>query len=845
MRRVVSRWRWALFLAATASSAGLGCSGGDRSDSHAAAAARFSDVAAEAGITHRHSKPVLDSKLDNIMSWMASVGAAVAAGDFNDDGWVDLYFTNSRKGEPNYLYRNTGDGTFAEVAAQAGLAAVNGEAGTSMDAVWGDYDNDGWPDLYLVRWGRDALFRNNGDETFSEVSDAVFRRRDGSAGLDWANGNAAIFFDYDLDGRLDIYVGNYFKEVDLWHLEDTRIMHDDFERSRNGGSNFFFRQQADGTFAEIAVELGLEDPGWTLAVGSADIDLDGWPDLYCANDFGPDQLFLNNHDGTFRNASDSALGYDTKKGMNVDFGDFNNDGWPDVYVTNITTAEYLQEGNMLWYNLGHGPDGALSLTDVALEAGTYDGGWAWGAKFFDYDNDGDLDIVSVNGFISAGEGSYWYDLASWTVVGDDSTNALNWPPIGERSFSGYERMRLWRNDDLSSFTERSREAGLDSVRDGRGIAVLDYDNDGDLDLAIANQGQPPHLYRNRGQPGGGWLTVVPEIDPATGVNVDGIGTRVTLATPQGIQVRERDGGNGYSAQSDPRLHFGLAAADRIELVEVRWPDGGRQYFEDVAANQTLTLRQDPALYADRAWIEIEPPSFTALARPASPPAPEIEPEELDRLLTQMEDRLRPAVFDANLASTYRFQAATYGRHDRAIAFLQSQVEEQGDARLRIELSLAYVDKIPTCGGLAAVVCKGSLAKKGLDQLDLVIDEHPDSWLAHYSRGMNHLHWPRALRHSDDAARDLERCVEIQGRGGEVAPFGLRVWIALGQAYAKAGRYEAARRAWRRGLTELPDSSELAEYLAIAEDRRLLELVLEQRSLERPIDTDLSFYPGVL
>lgn len=181
------------------------------------------------------------------------------------------------------------------MAPAAGLADVNGEDGVSTACIWGDYDNDGWADLFLVRWGRNALFRNHGDGRFADMTSTLFRRRDGSPGTDWANSNAAVFFDYNHDGRLDIYVGNYFADFNLWNLKTTRIMHDDFEKSRNGGRNFLYRQEPDGIFVETAAALGegLDDPGWTLAVGSADVDNNGWPDLYCANDFGPDQLFLN------------------------------------------------------------------------------------------------------------------------------------------------------------------------------------------------------------------------------------------------------------------------------------------------------------------------------------------------------------------------------------------------------------------------------------------------------------------------------------------------------------------------------------------------------------------------
>ncbi|MHC4064430.1 MAG: CRTAC1 family protein, partial [Planctomycetota bacterium] len=573
----------------------------------ASTARTFTEVAAAAGIAHVHHKPILDHQLDNIMAWVCSVGAAAAAGDYDNDGWIDLYVTDSRKGTPNHLYRNNGDGTFSDVAAQAGLADVNGEAGTSMDCVWGDYDNDGWIDLYVVRWGTDALFRNDGDGTFSDVTERCFRRRDGSLGTEWANGNAAVFWDYNLDGRLDLYVGNYFKEVDLWHLESTRIMHDDFEEARNGGHNYLYRQEPDGTFTEIAASLGVDDPGWTLAVGSADIDNDGWPDLYCADDFGPDQLFVNNRDGTLRNATATALGFDTKKGMNVDFGDFNNDGWLDIFVANITTAEYLQEGNMLWHNDGPGPDGTITLTDISLETGTYDGGWGWGAKFFDYDNDADLDIVGVNGFITAGKGNYWYDLASWTVTGQDSADAANWPAIGTRSFSGNEPIRLWRNDGLYSFTERAAELGVDSRYDGRGAVCFDYDNDGDLDLFVANHDQPPQLYRNDMDRENHWLIVALEADPESGINRDAVGARVTVVTRQGTQLREREGGNGYCGQSDPRLHFGLGSDDRVRLLEVRWPDGGLQYLEDVPADKIITVRQDSSRYATQLAIAVAPP----------------------------------------------------------------------------------------------------------------------------------------------------------------------------------------------------------------------------------------------
>lgn len=802
----------------------------------------FTDTTTAAGLNCRHHKPVLDHRLDNIMAWVCSVGAAAAAGDFNNDGWLDLYVTNSRQGFPNYLYRNNGNGTFADVAATAGLAEVNGAQGASMDCVWGDYDNDGWTDLYLVRWGNDSLFHNNRDGTFTEVTKQLFRKRDGSPGTDWANGCAAIFLDCNLDGRLDIYVGNYFADHDLWHLQTTRIMHDDFEKARNAGRNFMYRQNPDGSFTEVAATLGLDDPGWTLAVGSADVNNDGWPDLYCADDFGPDQLFLNLRDGTFTNATASAIGFDTKKGMNVEFGDIDNDGWLDIYVANITTAEYLQEGNMLWHNNGVGPDGRLTFTDIALETGTYDGGWGWGAKFIDYDNDGWQDIMAVNGFISAGAGNYWFDLASWTVKGQDVADARHWPTIGDRSFSGYEKSRFWHNQGNYTFRERAAELGLDSNRDGRGVVCFDYDNDGDEDIFVVNQDQPAHLYRNDlGRPNH-WLTVVLVAEPATGISRDAVGARVTVITPNGRQIREHNGGKCYAGQSDFRLHFGLGQETRVDLLEVRWPDGGLQYLENVALNQFLTIRQTPEAYASQLAVSRPPPKPWQRSKPqAERTAPRIDPAELDRLLTQMEAFIRTSLDSYRIASTYRARCADHDQHDRSIRFFQSLVAaEPGNWRARIELACAFVDKIPTCGGMAAIVSKGTLARKSLDQLDAVLAKEPDSWVGLYTRGMNHLHWPRALRHSDDAVADLERCAHLQERSGRLEPHHLRIYVCLGDAYTKAKEYDRARQAWRRGLKYFAAARELTDRLQIKDATGLLKYVESQRSLEKPIDTDLSF-----
>lgn len=805
----------------------------------------FEDIAREAGVSRPHAKPQLDAALEGIMPWMTSIGAAAAAADFDRDGRIDLFVTSSARGAPHSLLRNRGNGTFEDVAERAGLAHWNDDGGLAMDAIWGDVDDDGWPDLYVVRWGRDLLFRNLGDGTFVDITSTVFRRSNGNPGTDWKNGNAAVFLDYNRDGRLDIHVGNFFADHDLLNLTTTRIMHDDFERARNGGVNQLFRQEPDGTFTDVAAEAGVDDSGWTLAVGSADVDDDGWPDLYIANDFGADRLFLN-AGGRFEDVSVQALGRpDTRKGMNVDFGDFDNDGWLDIYVTNITTADYLQEGNMLWRNAGRAPAGSISFADVALESGTHDGGWGWGAKFFDAENDGDLDLVSANGFISAGAESYWFDLASWTVTGQDVADAAAWPPIGDRSFSGYEPLRFWRNDALGTFTECAKSTGLSSVRDNRGIVVADFDDDGRLDLFVTNQGQEPHLFRNMSPSRYNWLRVVLEGN-SSGRNKDAVGARITVSAGGSTQVRERDGGNGFSAQSDPRIHFGLGTHATADLVQVRWQDGGIQLLEDVPANAEITIRQDSSRYIAAPRIGAGAPAVRQIDATSAPEtaAGSESGEQSVASLDSMEGSLRQRPAEHAPASRYRALAASLGAHERSIAFFTSLVEEHpDDLRLRIELGAALVDAIPACGGVAAVICKGRLARRSLDHLDVVVEKSPDSWVGYYVRGMNHLHWPRALRHSAAAVADLRRCIELQdaslANGAAAPPHHLRTHVALGDALARDGRLDEARRAWQHGLALFPDATSLTERLGTP-DASLLEFLDEQRSLENPIDTDLSF-----
>ncbi|UCE62228.1 MAG: VCBS repeat-containing protein [Phycisphaerales bacterium] len=847
----------------------------------------FVDVTDQAGVRHLHHKPVLDKKLDCIMPWMASVGASVAAVDYDKDGDVDLYVTNSQMGRPNKLFRNKGDGTFEDVAEQAGVANANAEHGTSMDAVWGDYNNDGHLDLYVVKWGWNILYKANGDGTFTDVTE--------KAGVgDQGNGNAAIWMDYNDDGFIDLYVGNYFRYVDLWNLEDSRQMHEDFETARDAGPNVLYRNNGDGTFTSVGKELGVDDSGWTLDTGAGDYDNDGDQDLVNANDFGQDRVYRLNADATFTNVTDDAIGWDTHKGMNVDFGDYNNDGWLDLYITNIWTKEYVREGNQLYRNMGD-----KTFSDISFEANVYDAGWCWAGRFWDYDNDGYLDIMVANGYISGNpEDEYFAKLATTvTKPGFDPIEAQNWPMMGDSTFSGYEPSRVWRNEGNEVFTEVAEKLGLADTRDGRGLGIADFDNDGDLDVYISNQGQESAFYRNDIGSKNNWLMVRVN---GTNCNRDAIGTRVTVVSEGMSQIREVNGGNGDHSQCPYRMHFGLGQRKKIDYLEIRWPTGYVERFENIKPNQLLEYTENTPkpFLAERklfkeAQIEarkLEAKREKKMAETATgvvEEEPELSWEEQAKfkkdylklkqavvddpadpkrrydfamLLDQRGRRsaalgeLEKAILiepDAMLYSnTYRMLIRGYGHlyFDRSIRFFEDLAESHPQSVMaRLNKALAYVDKMPY--PKLGIVSQGKLSNKSLAELDRILQIDPACWTAKFVRGMNHLHWPRKLNHAPLAIKDFTELIELQKKlpTQKQRDYFALGYVGLGDSYVKnrdqgfEENMAKAKQTWEQGISEYPDSQDLKTRLEMAAKStdELIAFVRALRGLEDPVDTDLA------
>lgn len=556
---------------------------------------RLTESASAAGLDFVHGGPTLDAKLAHIMPQVASMGAAVSVVDVDADGQLDLYVTNSTEGSHNRLYRNRGDGTFEDVAGALGIAAVNDPAtGVSMGSAWGDYDNDGFDDLLLHRWGRQDLFHNDGGRGFTRVSE--------QAGLPaWANVNTATWLDFDRDGRLDFFMGGYYAEdVNLWKLPTTKIMPESFEYATNGGRKYLYRNLGDGRFEEVSAARGLSSTRWALAVVAADLRGTGYPDLFIANDYGVSELFVNDG-GRFREVGRATgVGYAPKSGMNATVGDVLNQGRFAIYVSNISEEGILIQGNNLWVPTGTDSTTLPTYENLARSMNVDLGGWSFGAQFGDLNNDGAQDLYLVNGYVSASRTeSYWYDYSK--VAGGHEvviSDAKNWPAMGTRSLAGYQPKRVWINDGAGRLVDVAQMVGVTDRLDGRSVALADFGNRGMLDVVVANQRGPLLFYRNDVAPGRAWIAFDLEgscrPDTPTGQrcsNRNAIGAQVTLHWQGQQQVQEVLGSAGFCAQNQRRLHFGLGSAPAVDRAVIRWPSGKMQEIATPSMNTVHALKE--------------------------------------------------------------------------------------------------------------------------------------------------------------------------------------------------------------------------------------------------------------
>lgn len=540
------------------------------------------ESAKEAGIDFVHQPPRIDARLDHIGPQIAAMGAAVSIVDFDRDGWSDLYVANSAPGSLNRLYRNQQDGTFKDVAEEVGLTDLNQEGtGACMGSVWADFDNDGYEDVFIYKWGRSQLFHNRQGERFEPV--------DLPALPDWANIGCATWFDYDRDGLVDLFVAGYWPDwVHLESIEHTRIMPESFEYANNGGGKWLLRNLGDGKFEDVTQKVGLKSSRWSLAVVAADFNNDLYPDLFLANDYGVSELFLNEEGARFREiGKESGVGFSPKSGMNAAVGDVLNQGKLAIYETNISEEGVLIQGNNLWFPA---TDGSVKFENMASVMGVELGGWSFGAQFGDLNNDGFVDLYLTNGYVSGDEGtSYWYDFAE--ITGGHSriiSDAKNWPDMRGRSLAGYQNKRVWLNDGMGRFQEVAQLVGVQDRYDGRAVALADFHNHGSLDVVVANQRGPLLLYRNDVSPDRHWIGIELEGQKS---NRSAIGAQVRVWWNGQQQLQELVSASGYAAQNQRRLHFGLGKSDRVDRITIRWPSGAEQTIDNPRVDEIHRIQE--------------------------------------------------------------------------------------------------------------------------------------------------------------------------------------------------------------------------------------------------------------
>jgi enediyne biosynthesis protein E4 len=524
-------------------------------------AVRFTDVTGQAGITFKHvSSP--DKRYI-----VESMSGGVALFDYDNDGWLDIYLVNaltmdllkSPAKPQSALYRNAGNGTFTNVTQKAGV----GDTGWGMGVCVGDYNNDGWDDLYVTCLGPDHLYKNNGDGSFTDATKVA-----GVSDPRWSTGSA--FVDYDNDGHLDLFVSNYVHfDINNLSSNDRPCLYRGMEvqcgpRGLRGAGDTLYHNNGNGTFTDVSVKAGVSDPNgyYGMGVVCSDFDSDGFVDIFVANDATPNFLYRNKGDGTFKDIgfiSGTAVNENggEQACMGVTVGDYDRDGKLDIFATNFS-----QEYNVLYR--GQGPN---LFTDASHAAGFLNQPYvSWGTKFFDYDNDGLLDLFVANGHV--------------------------YPQVDKANLdAGYrQRKMLHKNNRNGTFSEVAAQAGdaLMEKRVSRGAAFGDIDNDGDIDLIVNDLDGAPSLLRNDGGNANNCVLI-----KTVGVrsNRDGIGARVKVVSRDLTQIDEVRSGASYISHNDLRLHFGLEKRAKVDLIEIRWPSGAVDKIENAGINRLLVVKE--------------------------------------------------------------------------------------------------------------------------------------------------------------------------------------------------------------------------------------------------------------
>ena len=500
-----------------------------------------------------------------------TVGAGVAFFDYDGDGWMDIYLINSGPSDfytpqtplRNALYRNNRNGTFTDVTGSAGLAGGSFGMGVAV----ADYDGDGLPDLYVTNYGHNVLFRNTGKGAFHDVTDKA-----GVAASGWST--CAVWFDFDNDGKLDLFVSSfvhYDRSLNVLCSDEQKRPYYCIPRHYQPRPSFLFRNNGNGTFSDLSKQSGIAAfRGKSFGAVATDVNNDGWIDLFVANDTMPNFLFINKGGKEFEEAGLAAgVAYSEagkpRSGMGVDATDYDNDGWQDLFVANIDEEFFSLYRNQKDLIFNDEPGEIAPATQLLS---------GWGLRFFDYDNDGDSDLFLVNGHP------------------DDLVEMRN-PRVKYR-----EPLLLFQNNDRA-FKNVSRLSGAIFTKEfsGRGMATGDFDNDGDVDVLLSNNGEAPALLRNDGGNRNNWLGVQLV---STKSNSAGVGAVITWQAGAVKRSRLKTGGGSYLSSHDPREVLGVGRATKIDFVEIRWPSGKVDKLTDPPLNRYIRVVEGEGMEASPA-----------------------------------------------------------------------------------------------------------------------------------------------------------------------------------------------------------------------------------------------------